>query len=113
MGDERTYPYGYKSIPQPRRTLTQPSSQSQEPRLSNRRAKLAPKWVMKETISLLGNVCWDFVSSGSLYSIISLSLSHTHTHTHTNTHTHTHTHTHTYTHARTHVHAQTGHIRSF
>ena len=34
-------------------------------------------------------MCWDFVTSGSLYSIISLSLSLTHTHTHTHTHTYT------------------------
>ncbi|XP_011402696.1 PREDICTED: ras-related protein Rab-13-like [Amphimedon queenslandica] len=41
MAEERAYPYGYKSIPQGRRTLQSSSIPSQEPRVSNRRAKLA------------------------------------------------------------------------
>lgn len=37
------YTYGYKPIPQARRTLPHQTQPSQEPRLSNRRAKLATK----------------------------------------------------------------------
>ena len=40
MTDDRNYTYGYKSIPQARRTLT---TDPQEPRLSNRRSKLG-RW---------------------------------------------------------------------
>jgi hypothetical protein len=45
MGDERTYPYGYKSIAQPRR-LSQQLNQSAEPKISNRRAKLTAKLII-------------------------------------------------------------------